>query len=115
MFLNINDLYSDTSSIKTTNLVIMFRTYNIHQLIEQQVLPLHKFVSLYTSRFKILDYEHELVNYEIRLDQNKNIKNYLGNIRKRESPIIYLIQTTAVRILVSILPALHSIKEKDGH
>ena len=96
-------------------MVIIFRAYNIHQLIEQQVLPLHKFVSLYTSRFKILDCEHELVNYEIRLDQNRKYQKVSVQYLKMKNPVIYLIQTTAGRILFSIVPALHSIKEKDVH
>lgn len=104
IFININTLYSGTNSIKIINLVIFFRAYNIHQLIEKQVLPLHKFVWLYIFVFKILDCEYKLVNYEIRLNQNRKYQKISVQYLKRKNPIIYLIQTTAGRILFSIFP-----------
>ena len=55
------------------------------------------------------------MNYGIRLDQKKISKSICAIIEKRKIPIIYLIQTTAGRIMFSMLSALHSIKEKTVH
>lgn len=59
-----------------------------------------------------MDCEHEPANYEIRLDKNGKYQEISAQHLKRKNPIIHFIQTTAGRILFSILPILHSIKEK---
>jgi hypothetical protein len=106
IFINIDIRYSSilcTNLIKIINLAIFFRVDNIYQLLEQQILQLHKFVWVYLSKFRISDCEYKPFIKEIRLDQYKTHQKMSIQYLKRIGPIIHFIHATVGRVLFSFL------------